>query len=144
MTGPYNSTNIIIMSLLSSTLDESIEVNKSYYKRMHLIINYQQLHSSLLEQDMILASLLMRHTPMFHDPEVLKEAELTKEKYGSIPRVYIMCSQDLSMKADVQRWMIEKNPPQDVKVILGSDHMVMFSKTQEFCSRLMEIAEKYH
>nr|XP_009773133.1 PREDICTED: uncharacterized protein LOC104223398 [Nicotiana sylvestris] len=22
--------------------------------------------------------------------------------------------------------------------------MVMFSKTQEFCSRLMEIAEKYH
>ncbi|XP_009619949.1 methyl jasmonate esterase 1-like [Nicotiana tomentosiformis] len=95
-------------------------------------------------EDMILASLLMRHTPMFHDPEVLKEAELTKEKYGSIPRVYIMCSQDLSMKADVQRWMIEKNPPQDVKVILGSDHMVMFSKTQEFCSRLMEIAEKYH
>ncbi|XP_059294659.1 methyl jasmonate esterase 1-like [Lycium ferocissimum] len=75
----------------------------------------------------------------------LKEATLTKEKYGPIPRVCIMCNQDLSMKAyKVRRWMIENNPPQDVKVILGSDHMFMFSKTLELCSRLMEIALKYH
>nr|XP_023926575.1 polyneuridine-aldehyde esterase-like isoform X1 [Quercus suber]XP_023926576.1 polyneuridine-aldehyde esterase-like isoform X1 [Quercus suber] len=44
---------------------------------------------------------------------------------------------------DFQRWMIENNPADEVKVITGSDHMVMFSKPKELCLCLQEIAEKY-
>ncbi|KAK7846092.1 putative methylesterase 19 [Quercus suber] len=78
-----------------------------------------------------------------HDALLLKEAELTKEKYGSVHRVYIVCDQDNASKEDFQRWMIEKNPTDEVKVITGSDHMVMFSKSKELCLCLQEIVEKY-
>ena len=78
-----------------------------------------------------------------HDALLLKEAELTKEKYGTVRRVYIVCDQDSAMKEDFQRWMIEKNPTDEVKVITGSDHMVMFSKPKELCTCLQEIVEKY-
>ena len=65
------------------------------------------------------------------------------EKYGSVHRVYIVCDQDNIANEDFQRWMIENNPTDEVKVITGSDHMVMFSKPKELCSCLQEIAEKY-
>ena len=78
-----------------------------------------------------------------HDALLLKELELTKEKYGSVRRVYIVCDQDSAINEDLQRWMIEKNPTDEVKVIIGSDHMVMFSKPKELCSCLEEIVEKY-
>ena len=77
------------------------------------------------------------------DALLLKEAKLTKEKYGSVCRVYIVCDQDNVVKEDFQRWMIENNPTDEVKVITGSDHMVMFSKPKELCSCLQEIADKY-
>ena len=77
------------------------------------------------------------------DALLLKESKLTKEKYGSVRRVYIVCDQDNIIKEDFQRWMIENNPADEVKVITGSDHMVMFSKPKELSSCLQEIAEKY-
>ena len=69
--------------------------------------------------------------------------ELSKEKYGLVRRVYIVCDQDHGTPENLQRWMIENNPPDEVKLISGSDHMVMFSKPQELCSCLQEIADKY-
>ena len=63
--------------------------------------------------------------------------------YGSVRRVYIVCDQDNIMKEDFQRWMIENNPTDEVKVITSFDHMVMFSKPKELCSCLQEIAGKY-
>lgn len=97
-----------------------------------------------LNQDLTLAMSLVRPFRLYgHDALLLKEAKLTKEKYGSVRRVYIVCDQDSAMKEDFQRWMIEKNPTDEVKVIIGSDHMVMFSKPKELCSCLQEIVEKY-
>ena len=54
-----------------------------------------------------------------------------------------MCDQDKVVKEYFQRWMIENNPTDEVKVITGSNHMVMFSKPKELCSCLREIADKY-
>ncbi|KAF9678426.1 hypothetical protein SADUNF_Sadunf07G0033700 [Salix dunnii] len=42
-----------------------------------------------------------------------------------------------------ERWIIEKNSPDEVKVVSGSDHMLMFSKPQEMCSCLLEVAKNY-
>ncbi|XP_021809462.1 methylesterase 3-like [Prunus avium] len=89
-------------------------------------------------EDLALALSSLRYFPLFDE-----EIKLTKEKYGLVRRVYIVCDQDLAIGEDVQRWMIKENPPHEVKVINGSDHMPMFSKPQEFFSTLQEISEKY-
>lgn len=69
---------------------------------------------------------------------------MTKENYGSVRRVYIMSGQDKGLHVKLQKYMIERNPPDEVKEIPDSDHMVMFSKPHELCSYLLEIAEKYY
>lgn len=85
----------------------------------------------------------MRPSPLFNDHESLKGSSLTQENYESVRRVYIVCSEDVGMPEKTQRWMIEKNPPDDVKVIPGADHMAMFSKVSELCSCLLEVAKSY-
>ncbi|KAK4584465.1 hypothetical protein RGQ29_022264 [Quercus rubra] len=100
--------------------------------------------SAVYDEDLTLAMSLVRPFHLYGDDALLlKEAKLTKEKYGSVRRVYIVCDQDNVVKEDFQRWMIENNPTDEVKVITGSDHMVMFSKPKELCSCLQEIADKY-
>ncbi|KAG6729390.1 hypothetical protein I3842_01G026800 [Carya illinoinensis] len=95
-------------------------------------------------EDLTLAMSLVRPIRLFRDSSTLqKEANLSREKYGQVPRVYIICQKDNIMKEDFQRWMIENNPAPEVKVIADSDHMVMFSQPKELCSYLLEIAEKY-
>ncbi|GLT39050.1 hypothetical protein SLA2020_132580 [Shorea laevis] len=95
-------------------------------------------------EDLMLGTLLLRpFAPYNNEAAPSNEAFLTKEKYGSVHRVYIICDQDKAVKEDFQRWIIEKNPTDEVKVIAGSDHMVMFSKPLELCSCLQEIADKY-
>ncbi|TXG47776.1 hypothetical protein EZV62_027070 [Acer yangbiense] len=95
-------------------------------------------------EDLTLALLLARPHPMYNDEAMLNKAmALTKDKYGSVHRVYIVCDQDNILQEDFQRWMIENNPTDDVKLISGSDHMTMCSKPKELCFCLQEIAEKY-
>ncbi|CAN1188402.1 Methyl jasmonate esterase 1 [Linum perenne] len=94
-------------------------------------------------EDLTLGTLLIRPCPLFKDSEVDTEIGLTREKYGSIPRIYIVCEADAIIKGDMQRWMIESNPTEDVKSISGADHMLMLSKPLEFCFCLLESATKY-
>ncbi|KAJ8764384.1 hypothetical protein K2173_006124 [Erythroxylum novogranatense] len=62
---------------------------------------------------------------------------------NSVPRVYILCGQDKIINEDLQKWMIQNNPVDEVEVISGSDHMVMFSKPEELCLCLLRIAKRY-
>lgn len=91
----------------------------------------------------MLGMMLIRPHRLLSDAAVQIEAELTKERHGTVPRIYIVCGQDKTLKQDLQRWMIQQNPPDEVKLISDSDHMVMFSKLQELCCCLQEIANKY-
>ncbi|CAK7339437.1 unnamed protein product [Dovyalis caffra] len=86
-------------------------------------------------EDLMLATLLLRPFPIYSSSETENAAIVTKEKYGSVRRVYIVCDQENDPK---QTWLIEK-----VMVISGSDHMAMFSKPQELCSCLQDIGDKY-
>ncbi|KAI5665954.1 hypothetical protein M9H77_15807 [Catharanthus roseus] len=74
-------------------------------------------------------------------PESLEGLSLTKENYGSVHRVCIIYTDDQCLN-ETQRWMIEKNPPDELQVFDGSDHMPMFSRTSELCSCLIEVASK--
>ncbi|KAI6695281.1 hypothetical protein NL676_022991 [Syzygium grande] len=113
-----------------------------------LLFGFDLLSSKLYQlsppEDLTLASYLVRPFRLFRDEAKMEEeVAITKGKYGTVGRVYILCDQDLILPEDVQRWMVEMNPPDEVKVISGSDHMVMFSKPHELCGALGEIAECY-
>ncbi|CAA2961511.1 salicylic acid-binding 2-like [Olea europaea subsp. europaea] len=94
-------------------------------------------------EDLALANLLMRPAIFYHRPEFQKEMAISKENYGSVPRVYLICENENSIKQGFQKRVIENIPCDEVKMISGADHMVMFSKPRELCSFLQEIAEKY-
>ncbi|EXB37218.1 hypothetical protein L484_020274 [Morus notabilis] len=96
-------------------------------------------------KDLALAISLLRPYPIFNDEElVLEQTKLSKGKYGSVRRVFIICDQDHAIDEGLQRYMIEQNPPNEVKVINGTDHMVMFTRPLKLFSFLGEIAEKYY
>lgn len=66
---------------------------------------------------------------------------LSEENYGSVRRVYIVSKVDLIISEELQKGYIEDYPPHDVKEIVDSDHMAMFSKPKELSSILQTIAE---
>ncbi|XP_058228519.1 methyl jasmonate esterase 1-like isoform X3 [Rhododendron vialii] len=95
-------------------------------------------------EDLTLATMLVRPYPLYHHDEVglANDTVLTKENYGSVRRVYVVVEDDYVVKEEFQRWLIENNPADEVKVISGADHMVMFSNPQELSSCLLGLAEK--
>ncbi|WCJ31049.1 methyl esterase 1 [Euphorbia peplus] len=95
-------------------------------------------------EDLSLAAMLMRPMAMHGDVlDTQNAVEVTEERYGSIPRIYIVCGQDKIISEDLQRWMIEKNLTNEIKFVPDSDHMIMFSKPNELCSCLIDIGNKY-
>ncbi|KAL2551931.1 Methylesterase 2 [Forsythia ovata] len=78
----------------------------------------------IIQEDLSLATLLVRPIGLYDDAEMLKETVLSTQNYGSVPRAYIISEEDKFIKEDSQKWMIQNNPTVDVKTICGSDHMV--------------------
>jgi len=97
-----------------------------------------------MNQDLTLAFSLLRPFPIFGDEDLRENTQLTEEKHGTVARVYIVCEQDKIMEQDFQVSIVERNPPNEVKVIAGADHMPMLSKPQELFSYLQQIADNYY
>ncbi|PON49203.1 Methyl esterase [Parasponia andersonii] len=95
-------------------------------------------------EDLALATMLMRPLHLFSEEDMSKELILTKDKYGSVNRVYIISEKDVVVNKDVEQWMIKNNQPNGVVEIRGSDHMVMMSKPIELWNHLQNIARKYY
>lgn len=88
---------------------------------------------------------LLRPTRLYGDQDLLREkTNVTRENYGTVAKVYVVCEQDKVLKHDFQLSMIERNPTNDVKVIADADHMPMFSKPKELFSCLQDIANAYY
>ncbi|XP_057964839.1 methyl jasmonate esterase 1-like [Malania oleifera] len=94
-------------------------------------------------EDLTLASMLVRPFRVFTQEEQSRELVLSTENYGSVRRVYIISNEDNNEKPNFQRWMVMKNPPDEVKIIADSDHMVMISQPIELYVHLQNIAKKY-
>ncbi|XP_059456446.1 LOW QUALITY PROTEIN: methylesterase 3-like [Corylus avellana] len=94
-----------------------------------------------LFKDLELAKTLVRPTSWFHE-DLSKVKNFSNEGYGSVPQVYVVCDEH-SISKEYQRWMIENGGAKDVMEIKGADHMAMFSKPQDLCHCLLEIARKY-
>ncbi|CAL1386292.1 unnamed protein product [Linum trigynum] len=92
-------------------------------------------------QDLELGITLVRPCPTWDNEEARKDTVLTMEKYGTVPRAYVVC--DKEKDGAFQWWLIENNPPKEHVVIPGSDHMVMFSQPLPLCQYLLELGSKY-
>ncbi|KAK1363854.1 Polyneuridine-aldehyde esterase [Heracleum sosnowskyi] len=150
MPGPdltYLTISHEINKVFKSFGDEIFTFDQSLDKR---IISYnfrpEALTSKLYQlspnEDLTLATLLARPHPAETDINASEELIVSQEKYGSVRRIYVVADQDIILPEEIQRWMIQLNPPDEVKVIQGSDHMTMFSKPHELCSCLVAIAEQ--
>ncbi|XP_010472352.1 PREDICTED: methylesterase 4 [Camelina sativa] len=93
-------------------------------------------------QDLELAKMLVRVNPVVTD-NLAGTRSFSEEGYGSVTRIYIVCGEDFAIPEDFQRWMIKNFPVKEVMEIKDADHMAMFSKPQELCALLLEIADKY-
>ncbi|KAF2305833.1 hypothetical protein GH714_008291 [Hevea brasiliensis] len=93
-------------------------------------------------EDYELAITLVRPLRLFSEEDMAKEIVLTTENYGSVRRIFLISEKDEVSKKDFQLWMIQRNPPNEVIEMLGSDHMLMMSKPIELWGHLLSIAEK--
>ena len=109
----------------------------NHYQAMFLIILPH------FSQDLALAMLLLRPLRLYSDEDMSKVLMLSSKRYGSVDRVFVICDEDKLVKKGFQRWMGEKNPPNAVVEITGSDHMAMMSKPVELSVHLRCIADKY-
>ncbi|XP_049386010.1 methyl jasmonate esterase 1-like [Solanum stenotomum] len=94
-------------------------------------------------KDLALATTLVRPFYLYPLEDVAKEIVLSREKYGSVRRVFIVVAENKGLKKDFQQLLIEKNPPDEVEEIEGSDHMTMMSNPQQLFTTLLGIANKY-
>uniref|UniRef100_A0A1J3HW09 Methylesterase 4 n=1 Tax=Noccaea caerulescens TaxID=107243 RepID=A0A1J3HW09_NOCCA len=94
-------------------------------------------------QDLELAKMLVRENPALATDNPAGTKPFTEEGYGSVKRIYIVCGEDNSIPEESQRLMITNFPPNEVMEIKDADHMAMFSKPQQLCALLLEIAAKY-
>ncbi|KAJ0230886.1 hypothetical protein HA466_0304270 [Hirschfeldia incana] len=94
-------------------------------------------------QDLELAKLLIRENPALSTDNLSGTKPFTEQGYGSVPRVYIVCGEDIQIPEESQRLMISNFPPNEVMEIKGADHMAMFSKPHELSACLLNIADKH-
>ncbi|KAL1556982.1 putative esterase PIR7A isoform X2 [Salvia divinorum] len=95
-------------------------------------------------EDLTLATLLMRPIGLYDEADLAKEVTLSKQNYGSVRRVFLVCEEDMALKKEFQEWMIDNNPVDEVNIISGADHMPMFSKSQHLSALLHHLPLKYH
>ncbi|ONK72490.1 uncharacterized protein A4U43_C04F19970 [Asparagus officinalis] len=92
------------------------------------------------QEDLMLASTLLRPCPMFLE-DLESTSALSKDRYGSVPSFYVVCCDDAIIAKEYQQQMIRNHCVKKVFEIEGSDHMPMFSRPQELCQSLLEIVE---
>lgn len=93
-------------------------------------------------EDLELGTTLIRIGSLFQE-DLSTIPPFSKNCYGSVDVVYIVCSQDLGITKDFQHWMINNNPVKEVKVIEEADHMAMLSRPKELYKCLMEVIDTY-
>lgn len=94
-------------------------------------------------EDFSLAMTLVRPISTFDD-KFEEQTKVTKDNYGTVARVCVVCREDKLATYESQMAMIEQNPVNDFRVIPDADHMVMFSKPQELFAYFQEIAKTYY
>ena len=94
------------------------------------------LYNDCEENIVELAKLLLSHEPV---ESGITPLQLTEENFGTIPRVYIECTEDKAVTPFIQRKMYTEMPCEKV-YSMQTSHSPFFSKPQELSDILCEIA----
>ncbi|XP_071702503.1 salicylic acid-binding protein 2-like isoform X1 [Rutidosis leptorrhynchoides] len=98
-----------------------------------------KLYQLCTDEDRELGKILIRPGSLFL--KSLSEARpFTKEGYGSVKRVFVVCNEDAAIKKEFQEWMINNNPVDEVKHLKGVDHMSMICDPNQLSVCLLDIA----
>ncbi|KAL8044412.1 hypothetical protein ABFX02_08G044700 [Erythranthe guttata] len=93
-------------------------------------------------EDLELSKMLIRPSSFFLE-ETSKKYLLSRLNYGSVKRCYV-CEEDEVMGKELQRYIVENSPPDDVINIPYAGHMVLLTKPQMMiCFGLLGLADKY-
>jgi len=122
--------------MLQHSIPQSIAWEKIIY------FFYENKNKDPILQDIELARTLLRPGSLFIE-DLSQQTNFCKERYGSVPLAFIVCTEDLGIPLNFQLWMIKNAGVNDVVEIEGADHMAMLSKPQELCDSLQQIAAKY-
>nr|XP_043639068.1 salicylic acid-binding protein 2-like [Erigeron canadensis] len=90
-------------------------------------------------EDLELGKILTRPGSLFVN-DLQNSNEFTKEIYGIVKRVFVLCDEDKLMKDDFQKWMIDNSPAVETKELKGVDHMAMLSDPKQLSVCLLDIA----
>ncbi|KAJ1436532.1 Alpha/Beta hydrolase fold [Sesbania bispinosa] len=93
-------------------------------------------------EDLELAKTLLRPGSLFME-DLSQLKNFSEQGYGSVPRAFIVCNEDIGIPLNFQLWMIQNAGINHVIQIEGADHMAMLCKPQELCDSLLQIATKY-
>ncbi|KAK9048855.1 hypothetical protein SSX86_032177 [Deinandra increscens subsp. villosa] len=94
------------------------------------------------DQDLELGKTLIRPSSLFLK-DLKNTKQFTKQMFGSVKRVYIICNEDAIIKPGFQRWMIDNNPVDDVKELKHVDHMPMLCDPKQLSVCLLDIAAEF-
>lgn len=100
----------------------------------------KKLYQLCSPEDIALAGMLVRPSSFFTE-DMSKAKKFSDEGYGSVKQGYIICTEDLAIPLEFQRWLIENNNVgvAKVKEIKDADHMAMLSQPQQLCQSLLEM-----
>ncbi|VVB05183.1 unnamed protein product [Arabis nemorensis] len=101
----------------------------------------EKAYSNCQLEDLELAMALVKPSWLY-PKEMGSEDLLTKERYGSGKRVFIVCEGDYVVPEEIQKWMISNYEPNEVKVIEEAGHMAMLTKPRQLSQLLQEIAAR--
>jgi hypothetical protein len=83
-----------------------------------------------------LANLLLSHEPF---ESGITPLQLSKERYGAVPRYYIECTEDKAVTPFIQKKMYEETPCKKV-YSMATSHSPFFSRPKELVDIFCEIA----
>jgi pimeloyl-ACP methyl ester carboxylesterase len=115
------------------------------YVTMHEELNAHTLQPEIYKEGLYadcddniteLAKLLLSHEPV---ESAVTPLQLTSDNYGTVPRIYIECTEDKAVTPFIQRKMYTEMPCEKV-YSLATSHSPFFSKPGELSDILCEIA----
>nr|XP_043607138.1 salicylic acid-binding protein 2-like [Erigeron canadensis] len=101
-----------------------------------------KLYSLCSNEDRELGNILKRPSSLFLK-DLTTSKPFTKEGYGSVKRVFVICDEDKGIPKGIQQWMIDNSPVDEVKELNGVDHMPMLCDPKQLCVCLVDIALRY-
>ncbi|XP_047061739.1 salicylic acid-binding protein 2-like [Lolium rigidum] len=103
----------------------------------------QLLYQLCSPEDLTLGKSLVRIGSLFLE-DLQTQPPFTKDHYGLVRKVYVVCKQDKTITEEHQRWMVANNPVDEVMEIDGADHMAMLSTPDQVVKCIIDIANRYN